>query len=143
MSIFTPNLGLNLPTQVTAENCIIENMSYTLNDYIKMSSDTLIYLSIDEDLENPFEIFHGLFIMNWAEFKDNSTTLQFLSPHTMDITLKYEAVSGELNFRKYKLKIYKFIRKNYPNGNTYEITLGSYFQSLGHSSFEFFAVPDY
>ena len=50
MSIFTPNLGLNLPTQVTAENCIIENMSYTLNDYIKMSSDTLIYLSIDEDL---------------------------------------------------------------------------------------------
>ncbi len=143
MSIFTPKLGLNLPTQVTAENCIIENMSYTLNDYIKMSSDTLIYLSIDEDLENPFEIFHGLFIINWAEFKDNNTTLQFLSPHTMDITLKYETVSDGLNFRKYKLKIYKFIRKNYPNGNTYEIILGNYFQSLGHSSFEFFAVPDY
>lgn len=135
---------INIPNQLAGEepkkDIILKDNIFMLNNKLEVQQTQNISIEVEERIDLPFETFRGRFILNWSELKKEE--VQIITPHNIKFTLRFPKYDGEFDEREYNLRVYKFLRNNFPKGHYYP-ELGEYQKSTSHSEFEWWGVPDY
>ena len=138
---------LNLPNRENKNDGfykydVFKDNYFILNGVIQVPQTNFKFFILNETILEPFETFHGEFIMDGSELAEH--TINIIQPETIDVTLRYinKDTSG-VDSRTYKIIITRFVRKDIVR----DIKKDDFFQNsqykLGHITFEFWGVPDY